>query len=61
MFCYDCDFHASGHLWNCCHLTCCEYYNEYYETSCPIIDDNYIVIADIPELGLKKGEKVEVE
>ena len=58
MKCFECNFHKSGYMWNGCQLTGDEYYHEFYNEPCPFIDDNYIVIADCPELGLKKGEQV---
>lgn len=58
MKCHKCKFHESGYLWNCCHLTGDEYYYEYYENPCPLVNDDYIVITDCPELGLIKGLEV---
>ena len=58
MRCCDCEYHESGYLWNCCHLTGDEYYHEFYESPCAFINDDYEVIEDCQELGLVKGEKV---
>ena len=57
MKCRDCSFHESGYMWNRCSLIEAEYYYEYNDKPCPFIDDNYIVIENCLELGLKIGDK----
>lgn len=56
MKCRNCEFHQSGYLWNRCGLTDSEYYQEYNEEPCPIIDDNYVFTEDCEPLGFVKGE-----
>ena len=56
MNCRNCDFHQSGCLWNRCNLMEAEYYREYNETPCPMIDDNYVFTEDCELLGFVKGE-----
>ena len=57
MRCCDCIFHAKSYLWNACSLTGSEYYYEYSDKPCPVIDDDYIIKIDCPEYGLKRGVK----
>ena len=55
MRCCDCKFHQSRHMWNRCDLMEEEYFPEHFSTPCYLINDDYIFIKDIPELGFEKG------
>ena len=56
MFCKACKFHKSGYMWNRCDLMEAEYYHEYNNEPCPIIDDNYIFRGNCEPLGFVQGE-----
>ena len=56
MRCCDCQFNHRGCYWNRCDLLESEYYNEYYEEPCPVIDENYIFISNNDFLNVNKGE-----
>lgn len=56
MFCKDCKFHQGGYMWNRCALTDAEYYREYNEEPCPIVNDDYIFTEYCEPLGFVEGE-----
>ena len=56
MICRNCKFYQSGYLWNRCALTGDEYFREFSETSCQVVDDAYIFLEGCKPFGFVKGE-----
>lgn len=58
MRCCNCNFYKSGHMSNKCNLTGDENYHSFIESQCDIIDNDYIAIIDIPQIGICKGNNM---